>query len=117
MKTSFRKYGRKDNKDLCEITLENDHGMVVKVLNYGATLEKVLLDGENMILSLDKPEDYDKERNYLGGTVGRIAGRVRRGLWRHGLELHQLPINERQQLAVNGSDLASRASKSDVSLA
>ena len=94
MKTSFRKYGRKDNKDLCEITLENDHGMVVKVLNYGATLEKVLLDGENMILSLDKPEDYDKERNYLGGTVGRIAGRVRRGLWRHGLELHQLPINE-----------------------
>ena len=41
MKTSFNKYGRKDGKDLCEIVLENDHGMIVKVLNYGATLEKV----------------------------------------------------------------------------
>ena len=43
MKTSFIKYGRKDSRDLCEITLTNDHDMVVNVLNYGATLEKVLL--------------------------------------------------------------------------
>ena len=94
MKTNFVKYGRKDNKDLCEITLENDHGMVVKVLNYGATLEKVLFNDENMILSLKSPEDYSKERNFLGGTVGRIAGRVRAGQWKHGLEIHQLPLND-----------------------
>lgn len=43
MKTSFNKYGRKDGKDLCEISLKNDNGMVVKVLNYGATLEKFCL--------------------------------------------------------------------------
>lgn len=94
MKTNFVKYERKDNKDLCEITLENDAGMAVKVLNYGATLEKVLLDGENMILSLNSPEDYSKERNFLGGTVGRIAGRVRAGQWKHGNEIHQLPLND-----------------------
>ena len=94
MKTNFVKYERKDNKDRCEITLENDAGMAVKVLNYGATLEKVLLDGENMILSLNSPEDYSKERNFLGGTVGRIAGRVRAGQWKHGNEIHQLPLND-----------------------
>ncbi|HBQ08381.1 MAG TPA: galactose-1-epimerase, partial [Lactobacillus sp.] len=94
MKISFVKYGRKDNKDLCEITLENDHGMVAKVLNYGATLEKVLVDSENMILSLKKPADYSKERNFLGGSVGRIAGRVRAGQWKHGNEIHQLPLND-----------------------
>ena len=94
MKTNFVKYERKDNKDLCEITLENDAGMAVKVLNYGATLEKVLLNGENMILSLNSPEDYSKERNFLGGTVGRIAGRVRAGQWKHGNEIHQLPLND-----------------------
>lgn len=94
MKTNFVKYGRKDDQDLCEITLQNDHGMTVKVLNYGATLEKVLLNGENMILSLKSPEDYSKERNFLGGTVGRIAGRVRHGQWKHGLETHQLPLND-----------------------
>ncbi|KRL89960.1 aldose epimerase family protein [Lactobacillus kalixensis] len=94
MKTNFEKYGRKDDKDLCEITLENDAGMTVKVLNYGATLEKVLLDGKNMVLSLKTPEDYSKQRNFLGGTVGRIAGRVRRGQWKHGNEIHQLPLND-----------------------
>lgn len=95
MKTNFVKYGRKDGKDLCEITLTNDAGMQVKVLNYGATLEKVLMpDGKNMILSLEKPEDYSKERNYLGGTVGRICGRVKAGQWKHGNDIVQLPINE-----------------------
>lgn len=95
MKTNFIKYGRKDNKDLCEITLENDQGMVVKVLNYGATLEKVIMpDGKNMILSLKTPTEYSKERNFLGGTVGRIAGRVRFGQWKHGNEIHQLPLND-----------------------
>ena len=64
MKTSFNKYGRKDGKDLCEISLKNDNGMVVKVLNYGATLEKVLLNDKNMILSLNSPADYSQERNY-----------------------------------------------------
>ena len=88
MKTSFNKYGRKDGNDLCEISLKNDNGMVVKVLNHGATLEKVLLNDKNMILSLNSPADYSQERNYLGGTVGRIAGRVRKGQWRHGLEIH-----------------------------
>ena len=64
MKTSFIKYGRKDSRDLCEITLTNDHDMVVNVLNYGATLEKVLLNGDNMILSLKSPADYSRERNF-----------------------------------------------------
>lgn len=94
MKTSFRKYGRKDNQDLCEISLENDHGMEIKVLNYGATLEKVLLNKENMILTLNSREDYSKERNFLGGTVGRICGRVRLGQWRHGHQIQQLPQND-----------------------
>lgn len=94
MKTSFKKYGRKDNQDLCEISLENDHGMQVNILNYGATLEKVLLNKENMILALNSPEDYSKERNFLGGTVGRICGRVRLGQWKHGHQILQLPQND-----------------------
>lgn len=94
MKTSFNKYGVLAGHDLCEITLSNDHNMSVKILNYGATLEKVSLNGEDMILSLAKPEDYSKERNFLGGTVGRICGRVRLGQWRHGQQIWQLPVND-----------------------
>ena len=94
MKTSFKKYGRKDSQDLCEISLENDYGKQVNILNYGATLEKVLLNQENIILTLNSPEDYSKERNFLGGTVGRICGRVRLGQWRRGRQIQQLPQND-----------------------
>lgn len=94
MKTYFKKYGRKSGKDLCEITLANDQKMVVKVLNYGATLEKVLLNDEDMILSLKDPIDYSKERNFLGGTVGRICGRIAMGQWKHGSQIWQLPQND-----------------------
>ena len=41
MKTVVKKYGYLDDRDLCEISLINDNGMQVKILNYGATLEKV----------------------------------------------------------------------------
>lgn len=101
------KYDHKDTKDYCEITMTNDHGMQVKLLNYGATLEKVLLpieNGslENVIMSLHSPEDYSKERNFLGGTVGRIVGRVRKGQWQHGSQIVQFPLNDGQNHAHGG---------------
>ena len=81
MDVSVEQYGQYQGQNLYELTLTNDQGMVVKLLNYGATLEKVLLpevDGlHNMVLSLPTREDYSKERNFLGGTVGRIVGKAR----------------------------------------
>ncbi|XOQ56453.1 MAG: hypothetical protein ACFWTT_02295 [Lactobacillus delbrueckii] len=98
MRLTFKKYGRLQGRDLCEFALENDHGMSVKLLNYGATLEDVTVpvDGakRHIILSLKQAEDYSKERNFLGGTVGRIAGRVWRGQWKNGDHILQLPIND-----------------------
>lgn len=92
------KYQYHDGNDYCEITMTNHNGMQVKLLNYGATLEQILLpstDGPvNVILSLDSPADYSKERNFLGGTVGRIVGRVRHGHWRYGNYALQLPLND-----------------------
>lgn len=64
MDVSVEPYGQYQGHNLYELTLTNDQGMVVKLLNYGATLEKVLLpeaDGlHNMILSLPSREDYAK---------------------------------------------------------
>lgn len=98
MKLTCKKYGRLQGRDLCEFILENDHGLAVKVLNYGATLEDVAVpvDGtmRHVILSLKAAADYSKERNFLGGTVGRIAGRVWRGQWKSGDRILQLPIND-----------------------
>lgn len=98
MKTLVRKYGTMGSKDLCEITLINDNDVHATILNYGATLERfeipVPTGRENIIMSLETPEDYAKERNFLGGTVGRVAGRIRDGKWRHGNEITQFPLND-----------------------
>lgn len=99
MKITTNHYAYQNGRDLCEYTLENDNGMQVKLLNYGATIEQILLPAkngkkENVIMSLPSPQDYSKERNFLGGTVGRIVGRVRKGQWKHGNQILQLPLND-----------------------
>ncbi|GAX03961.1 aldose 1-epimerase [Secundilactobacillus pentosiphilus] len=100
MPIKVARYQRKGQHDYCEITMVNRHGMQVKLLNYGATLEKVLIPTarglENVIMSLESPEDYSKARNFLGGTVGRVVGRIRHGQWQHGNHIVQLPLNDGQ---------------------
>ena len=107
MDITVKKYDHQAGKDYCELTLTNDQGMQVKLLNYGATLEQVLLPGENgpedVILSLPSSADYGVARNYLGGTVGRIVGRVRRGQWQLGNQLIQLPVNSGKNHAHGGT--------------
>lgn len=108
MDVSVEQYGQYQGQNLYELTLTNDQGMVVKLLNYGATLEKVLLpevDGlHNMVLSLPTREDYSKERNFLGGTVGRIVGRIRSHVWQHGDVKVDLPMNEGKNHIHGGDD-------------
>ncbi|RVU70753.1 MULTISPECIES: aldose epimerase family protein [Lactobacillus] len=108
MKTMIRKYGMMGTKDLCEITLINDNDVHATILNYGATLERFEIPTptgrENIIMSLETPENYSKERNYLGGTVGRVAGRIRRGLWHHDHTFTKLPINEGENSLHGGGD-------------
>lgn len=108
MDVSVEQYGQYQGQNLYELTLTNDQGMVVKLLNYVATLEKVLLpeaDGlHNMVLSLPTREDYSKERNFLGGTVGRIVGRIRGHVWQHGDVKVDLPMNEGKNHIHGGDD-------------
>lgn len=98
MQITVKKYAHQAQHDYCELTLTSDAGMQVKLLNYGATLEQVCLpiNGhlQNVILSLPNAVAYSKARNYLGGTVGRVVGRIRDGQWQLGPTTHQLPLND-----------------------
>ncbi|KRM12283.1 aldose epimerase family protein [Paucilactobacillus suebicus] len=109
MNIQVNKYAYKDEHDYCEIELSNDNGMKVDLLNYGATLEKVLVPTSNglrnVIMSLDQPADYSKERNFLGGTIGRIVGRVRDGLWQSGPKIVHLPQNDGKNHIHGGTGL------------
>lgn len=109
MDIGIQEYGKFFQHNLYEITLINDYGMHVSLLNYGATLEKVELptdDGlENVIMSLEKPIDYSRERNFLGGTVGRVAGRIAKGQWLHGGKVNDFPLNDGENSLHGGTSI------------
>ncbi|SET46722.1 aldose 1-epimerase [Salinibacillus kushneri] len=62
--------------------LKNDFGMEVHVLNYGGIITKILVPDregnlENVVLGYKNVKDYEKDTNFLGAVIGRVAGRIK----------------------------------------
>lgn len=99
MQVTVEKYQRVQSHDYCAIRLTNNHGMTAVILNYGATVAQILVpttkgQPANLIMSLPTIQDYSKERNFLGGTVGRIIGRMAAGRWQVGANTRQFCLND-----------------------
>ena len=80
-KTSF---GKADGKNVDLYTLANGNDIVAKVATYGATLvglEAPDRDGKpaDVVLGFDDLDGYLAGAQYFGGTVGRVANRIRNG--------------------------------------
>lgn len=65
-------------------TLTNHHGMVAKVMTYGATLTELHAEDAsgkpvNVVLGYDRLEPYLAGVPYFGATVGRVGNRIARG--------------------------------------
>ncbi len=61
--------------------LINANGMSVTVLDYGATIQSVIVPDKNgnpvdVVLGYDTVADYEANDGYLGATVGRVANRI-----------------------------------------
>jgi aldose 1-epimerase len=73
--------GQRDAKEIKTFTLANGTGMVAKITNYGAILMDLLVPDRNgkpvdVVLGLDRPEEYAGDQPHLGATVGRVANRI-----------------------------------------
>ena len=82
MKTTFRPFGTTaDGKAVTAYTLENSRGMAVTVLDYGATVQSILVPDKqggltDVALGYDTIEGYEKGDGYLGATIGRVGNRI-----------------------------------------
>ena len=68
-------------KKITKYELSNTAGMKVEVLNWGATLTKIMVPDkegrfENVILEWEDINTYENNPGNFGATVGRIAGRI-----------------------------------------
>ena len=78
MKSNFGKLG---DKDVLLYTLTNNHGITVKITNYGGIITEILMpakDGKNgnIVLGYDNLKSYVENSPYFGAMVGRFANRI-----------------------------------------
>jgi aldose 1-epimerase len=70
-----------DNKQVDLYTIKNDKGMVVKITNYGAKIEQIMVPDKNGTLA-DVVQGYESIDKAIGGQgsmgafVGRYANRI-----------------------------------------
>jgi aldose 1-epimerase len=75
-------YGEIDGQKVYEYTLTNSNGMIVKVINYGATITDIITPDRNkkmgsVVLGFDSLRQYrGRDNALLGAVVGRVANRI-----------------------------------------
>jgi aldose 1-epimerase len=77
-------YGTVDGKPVKLYTLTNDHGMVVKITNYGGTITEIHVPDKSgkkadVALGFDKLEGYLDKSPFFGCIAGRVANRIAKG--------------------------------------
>ena len=79
-------------------TITDERGIAVTVLDYGATLQSVVLPhkGErvDIVLGYDTIGEYEQNDGYLGASVGRFAGRIPDSMLRLGGDVFPVTANE-----------------------
>ena len=89
-------------------TIENDNGLVFEVSDYGARLVRLLVPNKagelvDIVLGFSSQEEYASQDNYLGATIGRVAGRLAQGRFTHEGVTHQFDANEKSNTLHGGA--------------
>jgi aldose 1-epimerase len=94
-----RPFGKTPQGELVTLyTLTNKNGMSVSIMDYGATIVKILAPDRNgkledVVLGFDKFTSYLHVKTYFGATIGRYANRIANGQFTMVKSVYQLARN------------------------
>ncbi|NDV23274.1 aldose epimerase family protein [Desulfovibrio sp. JC022] len=103
MGVSSRSWGKTPfGKEVMLFTLENSAGCKARISTYGGTLTglEIPVDGTvsgkmlDVVLGFDSLQEYAADGNYMGATVGRVAGRISNASFELNGQKFQLDSNE-----------------------
>ncbi|MEO8314108.1 MAG: aldose epimerase family protein [Pseudomonadota bacterium] len=87
-----------DGRGVEVVTLGEPAGLQAEVLTYGAILHRLSFPvggrRRDLILGLDRLDQYESDRAYVGPVVGRFANRIAQGRFCIDGQTHQLSQNE-----------------------
>lgn len=93
-------FGKTKNGEKVNIyTISNDNGMTVRVLDWGCTIQSVIVPDKNgapvdVVMGYDDMESYELGTCFYGSFVGRYANRISRGTFELNGETITLSQNE-----------------------
>lgn len=98
-----------DGREVSCFTLENDRGLTIRAINYGANLISVQTpdirgDIGEITLGFDMLKRYEGEHPYFGATVGRFANRISRASFKLDGRTYPLFANSGENHLHGGKD-------------
>ena len=100
MKIEKRAFGTlTDGTQVSCWTLINDNGLRADVLDYGVTIQSIIVPDKNgnpvdVVLGFDTIEEYESDAWYLGATIGRFANRIKGSAFELNGETYKLYAND-----------------------
>lgn len=93
-------FGQVDGKDVWLFTLQNQHGLKVKITSFGATVVAVEAPDRagklaDIVLGYEDAEGYAKGSAFLGATIGRVANRIRNATFKLDGKEYVLAANDK----------------------
>ena len=86
-------FGKVDGKEVYKYTLTGDN-VSVDVLDFGAIVQSLCVDGVNIVRSFESAEDYKLRGGYACVVVGRVANRIVKAKFTLNGQEYQLTKNE-----------------------
>jgi aldose 1-epimerase len=92
-------FGQLGSEPVHRYALKNRQGAVLEVTNFGATVTALQLPDRfgrlaDVVLGFDDLQSYIDHGTYFGATVGRVANRIRDGVFQLEAQRYQLAIND-----------------------
>jgi aldose 1-epimerase len=104
MKITRESFGQVDGRPVELFTLENDHGVAVKITNYGGIVTSIVIPNRNgapadIVCGFDTLDGYFSEAYkgnspYFGCIVGRYAARIKDGTFTVDGQQYQVAKND-----------------------
>jgi aldose 1-epimerase len=96
--------------------LKSGSGLGAELITWGAVLRRLTLGGVDLVLGLERFEDYPSMSPYLGATVGRFANRIGGGRFTLDGRTYELSRNQdgRHTLHGGADNLARRVWTAEV---
>ena len=90
----------KDGRSVTAWTLSNDGGMRATILDYGATIQSLVVPDVtgrpvDVVLGYSTIGEYEAHSGYLGAVVGRVGNRIGRGEFALNGKEYRLATNDR----------------------